>query len=143
MTLQHQLCCLNDIVNLVEELAVFALKADIKLNYTFQNQETLYVSGNEEQLYRLISNLIDNAIQYTPTEGEVTVLLFSSERFAQIQISDTGIGISPKDRDRILIDFIELMVIDPALRRIRIGACDRSGDCSSPSRSDRGSKSIG
>ncbi|MBW4545334.1 MAG: ATP-binding protein [Symplocastrum torsivum CPER-KK1] len=61
--------------------------------------------GDEEQFYRLISNLIINAIQYTPAEGQVTVVLDHSDHQALIQIQDTGIGIAPSEQTQIFDRF--------------------------------------
>lgn len=67
--------------------------------------DPLYVRGNEEQLYRLVSNLMVNAIQATPPEGTVTVVLDQSEEYALIQVQDTGIGIAPEDQSHIFDRF--------------------------------------
>ena len=64
--LRSQLCCLNDIVNdLVEELAAMAIATEITLLPNIRVYKPFYVVGDEEQLYRLVSNLIVNATQYT------------------------------------------------------------------------------
>ena len=55
------------------------------------------VFGEQQKLSRLFSNLIHNAIQYTPENGSVIVELMKSGRFAIILIKDTGIGI-PEDQ---------------------------------------------
>ncbi|MBW4637488.1 MAG: two-component sensor histidine kinase, partial [Gloeocapsa sp. UFS-A4-WI-NPMV-4B04] len=87
----RQQCCLNDIVSdLVEELATLALGASVELTADINVDKPLIVVGNEEQLYRLISNLIVNAIQYTPTGGQVTVILDQSDYHAVISIQDTA-----------------------------------------------------
>jgi signal transduction histidine kinase len=99
-------CCLNDLVSdLVEELAFLAIETQVTLSMQAHTQEPLYVRGNEEQLYRLVSNLIVNAIQATPNEGKVTVILERSEEYALIQVQDTGIGIAPEDQARIFDRF--------------------------------------
>ncbi len=103
---QRRPCCINDLVNdLEEELAALAIAADVKFTARVQVQKQVYVLGDEEQLYRLFSNLIANAIQYTPAGGQVTVNLAHSDRYAVIQIQDTGIGIAPKDQTRIFNRF--------------------------------------
>ncbi|MBP5973071.1 HAMP domain-containing histidine kinase [Brasilonema sp. CT11] len=104
-TREYQSCCLNDLISdLVEELAFLAVEAQVKLT-PVQTQEKLYVFANEEQLYRLISNLIVNAIQATPKNGSVTVSLEYSERYALIQVQDTGIGIAKEHQSRIFDRF--------------------------------------
>ncbi|WP_293127994.1 HAMP domain-containing sensor histidine kinase [Microcoleus sp. bin38.metabat.b11b12b14.051] len=55
------------------------------------------VMGDGSQLTRLFSNLIGNAIHYTPTGGIVTVSLRSQGRLAIVSVQDTGIGIAPED----------------------------------------------
>ncbi|BAZ23516.1 integral membrane sensor signal transduction histidine kinase [Kalymmatonema gypsitolerans NIES-4073] len=102
---EYHSCCLNDLISdLVEELAFLAVEAEVKLAQ-IQTPEKLYVLGNEEQLYRLISNLIVNAIQATPKYGNVTVFLEHSERYALIQVQDTGIGIAREHQSRIFDRF--------------------------------------
>jgi len=102
---EYQKCCLNDIVSdLGEELASLAIEAEVTL-YIQVQQEKLEVLGNEEQLYRLISNLIVNAIRATPSGGKVTVFLETSDRYALIHVRDTGIGIALEHQARIFDRF--------------------------------------
>ncbi|HEY9845458.1 MAG TPA: two-component system sensor histidine kinase RppB, partial [Candidatus Caenarcaniphilales bacterium] len=104
---KYQACCLNNIVDdLVEELAPLALTAQLMLSAKVPPvQQPLYVLGDEEQLYRLVSNLIVNAIHYTPAGGQVTVVLDRSDHQAFIHILDTGIGIAPAEQTRIFDRF--------------------------------------
>ena len=98
-------CCLNDLVaDLREELLELATAQSIHLTCQVPNAE-IYVLGNESQLYRLVSNLIANAIQYTSAGGFVKVSLLQSERNAVMEIEDTGIGIPPTEQDRIFERF--------------------------------------
>jgi len=95
---QKQPCCLNEIVSdLVEEVAALALQADIDLKLKIVNEPKIYVIGNEEQLYRLMLNVLINAIYYTPEHGKVEVSLDRLDHYAIIQIQDTGIGIDSID----------------------------------------------
>lgn len=100
-----QPCCLNDIVaDLTEELAELAATADIHLSNQILDIE-IYVAGHESQLYRLVSNLIANAIQYTPPGGSVVVSLAAQDRSATITVKDTGIGIPAEEQSRIFERF--------------------------------------
>jgi two-component system, OmpR family, sensor kinase len=56
--------------------------------------EDLPYSGDEELLRRLVVNLLDNAIRYTPEGGTVSAALRSQGRELSIQVSDTGVGIA-------------------------------------------------
>ncbi len=56
-----------------------------------------HVTANREQLFRALENLLYNAADFTPTDGEITVSLRADEDFAYIVVSDTGCGISEED----------------------------------------------
>jgi two-component system, OmpR family, Ni(II)-sensor and/or redox sensor kinase NrsS len=100
-----QPCCLNDLISdLTEEFLELAAQSDIHLIHQIPPQ-ALYVLGNESQLYRLVSNLMANAIQYTPRGGQVVVSLTARDRTALIAVKDTGIGIAPKQQVRIFDRF--------------------------------------
>ncbi|ACC80440.1 two-component system sensor histidine kinase RppB [Nostoc punctiforme] len=106
LTEEYHPCCLNDLISdLVEELAFLAIETKVSLSKQALFAKKLYVMGNEEQLYRLISNLIVNAIQATPSGGKVTVFLEDSERYAVIKVQDTGIGIALEHQKRIFDRF--------------------------------------
>ena len=103
---QQQPCCLNDLVSdLEEELAPLAIAAQIDLQVEILVKETLDVIGDIDRLYRAISNLITNAIQYTPAPGFVTIRLEYSDHTAIVTVRDTGIGIAPADLPHIFDRF--------------------------------------
>ena len=99
-------CCMNDLVSdLEEELAPLAIAAKIDLQIEILVKEPLYVMGDIDRLYRAISNLITNAIQYTPADGTVTIRLEYLEHKAIVTVQDTGIGIIPADLPQIFDRF--------------------------------------
>lgn len=103
---KQQPCCLNDLIqDLVESLSVLEIAASIKLLTQLPVKQPLWVMGDENQLVRLFSNLIVNALQYTLPGGVVTVTLGRDETHALIQIEDTGIGIAPSEQPRIFDRF--------------------------------------
>ena len=98
-------CCLNDIVaDLNEELAELAAATDVHLSSQIPDNE-IQVMGHESQLYRLVSNLMANAIHYTPPGGSVVVSLANEDRTATIAVKDTGIGIPTEEQSRIFERF--------------------------------------
>ncbi len=65
----------------------------------------VYLKADTRMIQRLLSNLLDNAIKYTPSGGSVTVSLEEQEENLVIDVKDTGIGISPSDLPRIFERF--------------------------------------
>ena len=103
---KRQSCCLNDLISdLVESLSVLEIAAPIKLTTQIRVKEPLYVTGNENQLSRLVSNLVVNALQYTSAGGTVAVILEREDSYALIHVQDTGIGIAPENQSRIFDRF--------------------------------------
>ena len=102
---KFQSCCLNDLVSdLTEEMSELATASDIHLTSQVPSIE-IYVLGNESQLYRLVLNLISNAIQYTPAQGDVHISLEVYDHNAVIAVKDTGIGIPKTEQNRIFDRF--------------------------------------
>lgn len=99
-------CCLSDLLDDVEEeLAALVLQAKVQLQIEKRVPTTLEVMGDAAQLYRLVYNLVSNAIEYTPRGGKVRIVLEKEPPHAVIQICDTGIGIAANHRDRIFDRF--------------------------------------
>ena len=97
---------LHDIVSdVAKELAPLAMAAGVKLITDIRVQQSLEVMGNEQQLYRLVTNLVTNGIQYTAADGKVNLTLDRYQQEALIAIQDTGIGIAPKQQTRIFDRF--------------------------------------
>ena len=63
------------------------------------------VLGDEERLGQVFSNLLDNAVKYTPDKGTLTITAVLNDRMIEVGIEDTGIGIPPKDLSRIFERF--------------------------------------
>jgi signal transduction histidine kinase len=103
---QFHRCCLNTLIkDVADEFEALAIAANLTLTLEMRVCETLWVFGDEEQLYRIVANLVSNAIQYTPQKGKVTIRLDRDDRHALIQVQDTGIGIAPQVQGRIFERF--------------------------------------
>jgi signal transduction histidine kinase len=103
---QKQSCCLNDLIHdLIEEFSALASNANLELTSSLKDSQALHVLADEDQILRLLANLIANAIQYTPAGGYVNVTLKHSNSDAVIEIQDTGIGIPSTELTRIFDRF--------------------------------------
>jgi heavy metal sensor kinase len=67
--------------------------------------EPASIQGDREHFKRLLVNLIDNAIKYTPAGGRVTLSLRCDGKRAQVGISDTGMGLTEDEQEQIFHRF--------------------------------------
>lgn len=65
----------------------------------------LVVQGDEAQVYEAVTNLISNAIKYTPAGGMINVCLKRQEATARFEVQDTGFGIPQEKQDRLFQPF--------------------------------------
>jgi signal transduction histidine kinase len=65
----------------------------------------VFIKGSETRFERVITNLLQNAIEHTPENGSVTVCLTQDRSEALVTIADTGSGISEKDLQHIFKRF--------------------------------------
>jgi len=65
------------------------------------------IVGDEAQLGQVLSNLLDNAVKYTPEQGRISVdvRLAETSHHVEISVSDSGIGIPEPDRPRVFERF--------------------------------------
>lgn len=61
----------------------------------------LFLRGNEKELHSAISNLVTNAIKYTPEQGKVALMLWQDQQNMYISVSDTGVGIATEHLPRL------------------------------------------
>jgi DNA-binding response OmpR family regulator/two-component sensor histidine kinase len=106
--------------NIVESFNHYAIEKDIKLTFNTLKKR-LFVSFDPDKIEKIINNLLTNAFKYTEAQGSVTVnlsLVFDSEnddfsdeseekQYIEINIKDTGKGISRKNIDRIFMRFFQ------------------------------------
>ncbi len=92
------------IVN-IEELAIYAIllftpaakEKQISLDSDLQNSSL--VTADDNMLNTVLHNLLDNAVKFTDTEGKVTVTTREREDYVEVQVSDSGIGMSQEQVD--------------------------------------------
>lgn len=96
---------LNDLVSQLETQIYSAVLAK-NLALTIQRQPGLpTILADDANLYRVLTNLAQNAIAYTPDGGSITIRTFATVDQVVFEISDTGIGIDEADMPRIFDHF--------------------------------------
>jgi heavy metal sensor kinase len=110
---------LNDAVaDCVRAAQVLATQKGLRFNVGGSLTE-VKLNGDDEMLKRMLLNLLDNAVKYTPTGGEVNVTLAPQNGTALIIVSDTGIGIPASAQPHIFDRFYR---VDKARSRALGGA---------------------
>jgi two-component system phosphate regulon sensor histidine kinase PhoR len=84
-----------------------------KLSLTIESTIPEFKS-DEYILEQVLLNLLDNAVKYTPENGEIRVKVAAKDSFIQVDVSDTGIGIPSRDLSRI---FERFYTVDKARSR--------------------------
>ncbi|WP_349956589.1 HAMP domain-containing sensor histidine kinase [Rhizobium sp. ZPR3] len=79
-----------------------------ELDVVLEGDEAIQVKTDESLLRMLVTNLLDNAIKYTPVGGEIKVSIASEDGFGRISISDSGPGIPPHEREAVFQRFYRL-----------------------------------
>jgi two-component system, OmpR family, sensor kinase len=96
-----------DLLMVTEEVIdrLVSLARSQQISLTLGHIESLEVPGDIVHLKRLLFNLVDNAIKYTPRGGNVTVSVEKVETFAVVSVADTGIGVLEEDNQKVFQRF--------------------------------------
>jgi signal transduction histidine kinase len=98
-----------ELADLVDEtVAAMQVEADAKgvVVATEPAPRPCQARGNPEKLQRVLFNLIQNAIRHTPADGSVTVRAEPAGEWVEVEVADTGEGIPPAERERVLDPFV-------------------------------------
>lgn len=76
-----------------------------RLDVSLEGNESAYINADETLLRLLISNLVENAIKFTPSAGEIRVHIAPQNDKWRLSISDTGPGIPADQRDAVFQRF--------------------------------------
>lgn len=102
---QHTTFDLNGmLLKASEQFASEAEQAELTLQFDIPS-DPLYMTGDKIQLHQAISNLIDNAIKFTPAGGTITIQLQADNEWITLAIHDTGIGIPNSDLPHLFSRF--------------------------------------
>lgn len=95
----------NDVAKAtIEGLQGFAKTANVKLELNDDGVE-YEINADRDRIHQVLTNLMSNAIKYSPAQGVVTVQLTVEDQFLKFAVSDQGKGIAPEDQDLIFEKF--------------------------------------
>ena len=97
---------LEDVVNVPAMLEVLekeaaSLSGDLGHKLSFDVDSNLRVLGDDDQLRSAISNLVYNAVKYTPAGADIKVRWYQSAQGAHLEVEDSGDGIEPQHLHRL------------------------------------------
>jgi signal transduction histidine kinase len=97
---------LNDLVDeVLEDLELLAQEKNIKLIGKYKN---ITMIGSDILIYRLVYNLVENAIKYNHSDGQVTVNAYKNQKHIYLSVEDTGSGIPKELRERVFEPFFRV-----------------------------------
>jgi ligand-binding sensor domain-containing protein/signal transduction histidine kinase len=91
-----------DLKYLIKTIIDYIKPEITKKNLSFNSlvpQNIPAINADEERLRQVVLNLLDNAIKYSPSGGNVTLKVYEKDNGIVIQIKDTGIGIDEKEME--------------------------------------------
>lgn len=89
--------------DLFEFFEPLATSKSIKM--TLETQSPVQILGDGDLLREAVSNLIGNAIKFTPENGTVSVSVTQEDGHPVVRVRDNGIGVEPGERDKIFQRF--------------------------------------
>lgn len=92
--------------NVAEQFAPQASSAQVQIHTELQSVPGLL--GDGDRLAQVFTNLVDNAIKFTPPGGSVTLADQRVEESVQVTVADSGPGIAPEDQTRIFERFYQV-----------------------------------
>ena len=102
------------LAEVVEDESMRAEKQDVQLLTTYDGAPVVH--GEPEELWRLVANLVGNAVKYSRAGGTVDLLLEARGDEVVFTCTDDGIGISTEDQEQLFTEFFRSSNPD-ALRR--------------------------
>lgn len=90
------------------ELSPLAVKKGIDLAYESPG-DTLLIEGNGPMLQEMMSNLIDNAIRYSPPGGSICIAIRREGEGALVRVTDSGPGIPAAEREKVFKRFYRIL----------------------------------
>ena len=75
------------------------------IKMTLETKSPVQIQGDGDLMREAVSNLIGNAIKFTPENGSVSIAVFQENGLPVVRVRDSGIGVEPAERDKIFQRF--------------------------------------
>jgi signal transduction histidine kinase len=108
---------LKQLVDEVVAMASFSIDRRSIVFQTYFEAGLPLVLIDEERIRRVLTNLVDNALKFTPKDGRIRVEVTAVADQVQVSVADSGPGIPPADRQRIFERFAQVQRV--GMRRTR------------------------
>lgn len=97
--------CLHEVISSVLELFQIDInKKGLQINFDKDNSAHCIKADNEE-ITRLFTNLISNAIKYNREQGIINIKLYQADNYLVTEIKDSGIGLKPEEKKKLFTEF--------------------------------------
>jgi two-component system OmpR family sensor kinase len=93
--------------------AAAVLAGERGITIALDTPEGVQMRGDDELLRRMVMNLLDNAVRYSPDGGAVAVRVAAEPGQISLTVDDSGPGIPPASRDRVFERFVRLETARP------------------------------
>ena len=98
---------INDLLQkVIDKFTPQAKEAQVEL--LFRSEVIPVIRGDADKLAQVFSNLLDNAVKYSPPVGQVVLTSRLSDSWLEVQVSDTGPGITPGEFERVFDRFYQM-----------------------------------
>jgi two-component system phosphate regulon sensor histidine kinase PhoR len=89
----------------------------MQINVHIPDQTIPLLEADQALLQQALQNLVDNAVKYTETGGEIKISVAVRENRMVFEVSDNGIGIAPVDQPRLFEKFYRVSQLGPQQAR--------------------------
>jgi signal transduction histidine kinase len=90
----------------VDTIRPYAIQKDVDLY--INSRENIEMKADPGEIEIIMNNLISNAVKYNKSGGRVDVFIEKKDSKVKISVSDTGIGFTPEDKEKIFDDFVRI-----------------------------------
>ncbi len=93
------------LLELYEQFEPLARQKDIAMELSLPEDSVPFLTADSDLLKQLLLILLQNAVSYTPSGNRITLGLFTADKYFCFQVTDTGIGIDDREKDKIFERF--------------------------------------